>query len=348
MKTILKYNLSLALVFILLLPALSQVELNKKVKKKYQVKNDHVLSIKNKFGQVRIKNWEESTFKIDVEVIAKGRSEASAQKILERIDIDISDNGNYISFSTDINNLNTRNNESFEINYDIMMPAENELLLENSFGDSYVEDRIGESRIKISYGALQAGYFEGSCDLEVSFGDANIDGIDRGDLEIKYSDVSIVEAGNLEISHQFSDLEIESMVNCELESKYGDVEIGKIETIDADVQFSGFSIGTLYKSLIMKASYVSDFEIDAVKPTFELIDINGKFGAYELNFDGDFNGTLEAEFEFADMNAYNLDIDYSFKEKDGQKRRYKGTIGEGGNSKIIVDSSYGDLRIRKR
>lgn len=350
LNQILKYNLLiLSMLTATVAWSKDQTEKKRVIEKSYDVGPKTLLEIQNKFGRIEINSWEKSEFSIRIEIIGKSRSEERAQRIIDGIDVDISEGSEQISFQTAIAKTKNRDNDGFEINYKISMPEINPLEIRNSFGDVLMGNRGGDLDINVSYGSMRVGDIAGSTDLKLSFGSGEINSIQDGDLTIKYSDFNIESATELELNQGFSDVEIGEVQDLDLESKYGDVEIEKAGSIDADIHFSGFEIEELTGKLEMEASYLGDFRIRRLAKTFTLVDIEGKFGSYEIGLEPGLNANLEAEFSFADLKSYSdLDIDFHYRVKESNKSIYKGKIGNGDENKLIrIDSSYGNLRLKE-
>ncbi len=325
-----------------------QLEKKRVVEKSYNVSTTTSLRIENKFGKIEINSWDKNEFAIKVEIIGRGRTDERAQRILDQIEIDIDEGSSEISFETSIDRMKNRNNEGFEVNYTISMPESNPLEIKNSFGDVLMGNRGGDLDINVAYGSMRVGDVAGRTDLKLSFGSGDINNIVDGDLTVKYSEFNLESSDNLELNQGFSDIEIGQVNDLELESKYGDVEIEEANIIDADIHFSGFEIEELNGKLEMEASYVGDFRIRKLAKTFTLVDIEGKFGSYEIGLESGMNANIEAEFSFADLKAYSdLDIDFHYRVKESNKSFYRGIIGSGDDSKMIrIDSSYGNLRLK--
>ena len=156
------------------------------------------------------------------------------------------------------------------------------------------------------------------------------------------------EAKVLDLTNGFSDIEIGEVDDLELESKYGKVEIEKANVIDANAHFSGLEIEELTGSLELDCSYLGDFRIDRLEASFTLVDIDGKFGSYEIGLAEDVNADINAEFSFADLKySSDVNVDFNYRVKESNKSTYKGKIGDGNPNKMIrIDSSYGNLRLK--
>ena len=345
----LKYNIIMILLILAhSLSATKDSEVSRSISKNYKVNVSTELDIHSSFGKVHINNWDKNEFDIQIEIIVRSSNEDKAQRIMDRIEIEISESGRSKSFRTDINNINTRNNESFEVNYTVYMPKENPLRVKNSFGDVYVDDRAGEAELEVAYGALKAESLSDDSFVKVSFGSADIKSMEKGKMEIKYSDAELGYLGTVDFTQGFSDVEIEEGDYLEMESKYGSMEIGKVQTLDVDAEFCKFEIGELTGSLDMEAKYVSGFTIEKVAKTFESIFIEGKFGSYELYLEDGISANFRGKFEFSDLRTSGVDINYSYRVKDSNESEYRGIIGDKSTRNTIdIDSSYGDCTIRR-
>ncbi|MEQ8472267.1 MAG: hypothetical protein RIC35_13830 [Marinoscillum sp.] len=322
-------------------------EKRKEIEKSFPVTASTELEITNQFGEVHVDTWEKNEVKVKIEIIANGKSDDRAQKLLDRISIDIRE-GNIISFDTRISgNTNTKGEESFEINYQISYPSRNKLSVDNQFGDTYIGGRSGPTDLEVSYGNLKTADFTGFVNLELSFSKGNVGNLKNAEVEVKYSGLDIESAEELEMEQQFSDIRIKQVRKLDLESKYGDVKIGEVSVLKVDAEFSGFGIEKLNDKLFMEASYVSNFKIEDLNRDFSKVEIYGKFSTYTIELQDGTNAELEATFSFANMSSSNNQVDVYYKVKDDNRSEYKAKIGGGDpNRKIIVKSSYGDLKIR--
>ncbi len=113
------------------------------------------------------------------------------------------------------------------------------------------------------------------------------------------------------------------------------------------MQFSGFKIERLLKSLYMEANYVSEFEIKSLSKDFTKVSFFGKFSTINIRLEEGLKADLEAEFSFSNMNSSISNMETYYRVKEDHRSEYKARIGGGDpNKKIIVKSSYGDLRLR--
>lgn len=344
----LKYNLTLLfLAFAFIALSKGQDQKKKYIEKSYQVNASTLLKIDNKFGTVEVNSWDKSEFSIKVEIIGKGRNEERAQRILDAINIDINEGSTEIEFQTEIAKSKSKNEEGFEINYTIYMPENNPLDIKNSFGDVTMGNRGADLDLRVSYGSMKVGDVAGNSNIKLSFGSGSVGDIQDGDIIVKYSKMDIDSGTKMKIEQGFSDLEIEEVDDLELESKYGGVEIEKANNVEAEAHFSGFEIEELTGSLELDCSYLGNFSIDRLAKSFTLVDIDGKFGSYDIGLEPGLKANINAEFSFADLRlSSEVDASFNYQVKESNRATYKGKIGGGDPDKWIrIDSGYGNLRL---
>jgi len=346
MKRLLKYNLFALLLVATLSEISAQVELYKRIEQEFKVDAGKLLDIKSSFGKIHVNNWDKNEFKVVIDIRAESSTDARAQKLLDRIDINITENNNSVIFQTILDGSNSKGSEEFEVVYTVNMPTINPLKIKHSFGDVFLDNRQGLTQTDVSYGALKAKMLPENTSVKISFGSADINEIISGDLNSGYSKIYIDKSGILDVEQQFSQLEIMSIDKLTIESKYGDIKLGNVGTINAEVQFSGFTIEKLNESIVMNSKYVSGFEINSLSSKFSLVDLNGDFGSFKIRLENNVKANFEGYFSFADLKNSGVDIDFNYSVKENNKSEYKGKINGGDPSKIIrVKSSYGDCRL---
>ncbi|MGK7396315.1 MAG: hypothetical protein ACNS62_17180 [Candidatus Cyclobacteriaceae bacterium M3_2C_046] len=325
-------------------------ERQKEISRSYQVNKNTRLSINNKFGKVHINVWDKNQIDMKVTVVVERRSEAEAQRILEQIEIKIDDDnaGDQIEYRTEVGKINNSKGESFEINYEVSMPAGNPLEVKNSFGDFYLDNFKGPAELDISYGNMKVDNLDGPSEVKLSFGKglSSIAHMRMGEVTVKYSDLSLGSIDDGEIDNQFGNIKISKAGNIELDSKYGDIEIGEIDNLEGDIGYSGFMIVQLNQSALIDAAYGKNMSINNVAPGFQRLEIETKFSGFDVYFAPGVNASLEASLEFGNLKYEESLIKMQHIDKNSTSSEYRGQIGTGTNlSTVIIDSSYGNVRL---
>ncbi len=176
------------------------VEKKKTYSKSYALDANDKVNINNQFGEVKIVTWNKNEVKVDVSITAKASTDERAQAILDNISIADNKNGDEVSFKTTIGKQQWNNkehqgkkneNQGMEINYEVSMPANGALVLDNQFGKSFVPDMSGPLEITQKFGDLVAGNLANVKELHVEFGSAVVESISNCKVTIKFSKAEI-------------------------------------------------------------------------------------------------------------------------------------------------------------
>jgi len=294
----------------------------------YTVTPNDQLSIKNRFGQVKINTWEKSEIKIDVTIKAWARNETEAREILDRIDVDDKKREGGIFYETKIEKkFKKSKNAGFEINYEVNMPQYTPLNLENRFGPIYLADHSGDLSLLSAYGSLNAKKISGkNTNIQINYGQASIDEIKNGSVKTSYCNfVEIGKAGDLTVDDRNGKLEIESATNLVVKSAY-----------------SHFSLDQLEKSLSLESKFGSA-EIDEVSNDMEKILVDISYGSLEIDTRNVDNFNFDISVSFGSFDSGFSDVVFSSKSEGYTNKRYEGKKGNGGNRSIKVNSSYGSV-----
>ena len=346
-KQLYRYS-SISLVFILLFSFSTAFaeEYEKSIKKSYEVNKNANLILKNKFGEIRCEIWDKNIIAIDVQIIVEARNEQKAQDIFDKIDIKFSGEKSFVEAITHMESLKNYTQE-FSINYKVSFPETINLDLVNKFGDTYLPDIYGPSKISISYGDLFAeGLLNENNNLKVAYGNANIDKIKKADIEFSYSEISIDEIEIAEIDSKFSDLSIDKISKLDLVTQYDDIEIDRLDLVIVDSQFSDIEIGKTTQLAEIDIQY-GECSIESLDNGFDKLNIISSFSDVKIGIENNACFSISAKLKFGDLrfpeNQSNI---WKFIERPTSKE-IEGVVGSEKNpsSSIVIDSKNGDVKL---
>jgi hypothetical protein len=317
-------------------------EYSKKYHEQYQVNSDVILDVSNKYGFVKIVTGESNEITIDVVVTVEGKNQEKAQKLLDKIDITISGDASLVTAITSL-----EKNSQFKelsIDYTITMPVSGNVDVVNKFGNVYLNEINGNSKIYVGYGSLDIGSLNSQTnDVTVKFGSGKIKYAHYLDCVTRYSDMRISRAKLLNLDAQYGDVKVGEVGRMDLKCQYGDVGLGTIVELTADVQFGDLDVEGIISQFTLDSQY-GDTEVDFISKDFDAISVNSSFGDVELGFQSGSNFTLEGKASFGDISIPTG----TTKEVDGGggSDTYYGKMFEGSTpSTVKVKMSYGDLDI---
>src|SRR6186997_514156 len=152
----------------------------------------NTLNIDNQFGTVKIVTWDKNEIKVDIHIETSSTQKELADKTFEKIDVTDKQEGKDINFKTIMNkggkdeNTSCKNcSNTMSIDYDIHIPSNNALNIENSFGSIVIPDYTGPVSLSNKYGSLKAGKLSKPEKVWVEFGSADLKSIGNIDLTFK-------------------------------------------------------------------------------------------------------------------------------------------------------------------
>jgi len=346
---ILSYKIPALLVLgiLLFVTQLFAQEDTRRISKSFNIKADTKIEINNKYGNVIINRWNKNVLELKVKIEAKGKTSSKTQKILDEIEIDISDriSSGKLSIETEIGEI--RGNSSFSIHYEISMPDTNPLQLSNSFGNIYMGSYKGTLEVEVKYGQFQAEDLD-NANVRIDFSNARceIETLKSGRLDLRYSKMMIEDMGDVEITSQFSDLEIENAGAVKLDGRYGKFKIENIRSLHGDIQFAGLDIERLEESIILKTRHGNGINLEQVSNNFTEIDIDGQFSSIDITMESGATARLNFDLQFGNLKVHGEGINFNKVIKDHNKSEYEGYLGNSNaTSSIRVRTKHGNIRL---
>jgi uncharacterized lipoprotein YehR (DUF1307 family) len=147
MKTLIKsIFIIVALQLVWNLEGYGQEEFVKKEQKTFPVVEGNQLKIDNKYGDIEIRDWNESNVTIDAKIVIRDVSKQKADEMFKYFSIDISKEDGVISISTRYDDeffkLTDKHladdDKKFEVKYLIMLPSWLKVEAVNKYGDVFI------------------------------------------------------------------------------------------------------------------------------------------------------------------------------------------------------------------
>jgi hypothetical protein len=348
------------LLFIALLSVsltLSAEEVKKEFHKEYTPGSNTTLEINNRYGDVVVESWDKNLIVIDVKVTVDLPNKEKAEKLLNYIDVQFTENQDLILARTVIDDKFSftgwgGESKKFSIDYNVKMPSKTALTLANRYGNTKINELTGLVNLDVKYGNLTAGKLTRGNEkpwnsLILAYGKGTIEETGWLNLNIRYT-------GNLEISKstailldsKYSKLILGETSSVLGESKYDNIRIGNIKNLDLDNGYSDVNIGTLATKLRYEGSYGS-FAIESIPSEFESIDVEAHYMGVKLGIAENASYELDGHVRYGSL-KYNED-NFKFNRRivENNSTEIAGVIGknESPKSKVKVEASYGSVRL---
>ena len=310
---------------------------------KYDVDKGASLVIQNKFGDIKCQAWDENSVAVVVSVEVDASSQEKANKVFEKISIDLTGNRLKVEGKTTVGNIN---NANFSVNYEIRMPRWIVIDLNNQFGDIYLDETDGLVKINLEYGAMETNTLNGPAELNIKFSDVEAGFIKDGNLNIEYSEWDMKGGEMLKLRSRFSEIEIEKIEKLNLDSQYDDVIIGSAGQVIAISRFTDLNFEKIIGDFDFDIEY-GELSANNISAGFKLGKVRNTFAETTLTFDPKASMNINAELEFGDLSYPKANASMNEETLGYTTHVYKGRIGasSGTFSQLTIVSKNADVNI---
>jgi len=317
--------------------------------------------ISNKYGTIHITNGRNDSISVKAEVIASSSNLQRMRKMLESVNVNMVQAGNSIRVNTDFGtsvgflfedfkNLTNKfiNYENrLQVNYYITMPAETDLIIGNMYGDVYLEDVNARLTLRHSNGSIQAGMIKNASEINLTFVNGSVGGIESGSITASFSEINIGHIGDVLVAGRSSKIEIESAGALDLNSRRDRIVIGKTESMKIDSYFSTISAEEVSADISIKSTYGS-ITLPLISRSFGSLMATSQFTELYFGFEKGTTAAIDIKAASAQLflpaTDAKLETQVISAEKD--ESVVFGTIGSGSaRPSVKIDVTRGSLRI---
>ena len=344
-------------------------EFTKTVVKEFDITRDGTVGVANKYGSIDVRTWDASRVKIEVTIKADARNQETANEVFNRISVTFDNSPSVVRAKTEIESTAGwkswfnwgSDDDRFEINYVVHLPATVVLELENKYGDIYVADMQNRAMVTLKYGDMKLGNIAGNANITMGYADGTIQSTKDLTLNLSYSDLFMGKAGNVSFTGKYSDLSGETFGDVNATTGYVDVKVKKIgrltntgkyddfviddlASLSVTSKYSSFNVANLREYGRLEMSYGS-VNIDHVYPGFSSIEINSSYTDVAIDVDDSATFTLDATTRYCGVKHSGMEIYYDIdKSAERVVKGYRGS--RDASSRIIAVMNYGGLSVR--
>lgn len=286
-----------------------QYEKSRTLTKAFPATAETSLQIINKYGNVHILPWEEDSIRFEINIKVESSKQSKVEKTYDAIDIEFSESSYYVIAQTifgnqknafwadvtDFTNSMLKGGNNAQIDYTVYIPSDNELTIENKFGNIYMTDHSGKVVITISNGDVRGGKFN-VLELEHGFGNVVIDSIDRGTLNLAYTELKLNYCKDLRITSKSSKPVIKSFGTLRLNSKRDTYFFEKAGLINGESSFSYLTVEELKGDIILNTNY-GNLNIDSFGRNFSMMNLAARYTDVSILCDQGFKYYLEVYYD---------------------------------------------------
>lgn len=341
-------------------------EFTRTISEEFEIKSGGTVDISNKYGSIDIKTTNDNTVSIVVKVVVEAKDEDRAREIMSKIDIAINNSSTKVEALTKLNFSNSRNwrkkNESYKINYTVMMPMDVDLELYNKYGDISVTSITGDADIELHYGngymqdigedlelelsyvsSFETGNIGGDLDLDASYSHVTAGDIGGdGDIESKYSHISLETISDLSIDSKYDKYKINTADEIDVDGKYDDFKIENCGFFEIDTKYTGVNIENLSRGGDFYTGY-GRVIIKHLHQDFKQLEIESEYTGYGIGLQGGAKISLAAKYTDVDMPS---DTEISYRDRDGSSLSLKAHYKDPNAGSLTAEMRYGGLKLR--
>lgn len=317
----------------------------KKISKAYIVNSNAGLSVDNQFGSIYVTTWDEDKTQIEVLIKVSGNNEDKVNKRLETIDVDIEATKSLVSAKTRIGNM-SGNNLSMEINYTIKIPKKGGIDLDNQYGSIITGKIYGKADIDVQYGDLnidELNHEANSIEMQYS-GSAKINYIKNGNVDAQYSGFNLGKAGSLIVKSQYTGVTIGEVGEISYKTEYGDVKIGKAGSVTGAGDYSAMRFGHISSQLNVTANY-GDIQVGGLGSGVKHAAINATYTNVVISYSEGTPFDFEFNLEYGNLRGAS-GFKFTERSEKDNKAHYKGYYIKPGVNRIYIKNEYGDINLK--
>ena len=344
-------------------------DFTKNIKRQFDITADGTTALANKYGKVEVKTWDQNQVKIDVSIIVRASSESKAQEVFDRIEVNFSNGADYVSAETQIAphrsswwDWGTKNSD-FSIEYEVYLPATNNLKIANKYGDVLVEAIKGKVDLNVKYGNFRMAEIDNHVTAVLAYGNGNAVRTKDLEMDLSYAKFRVKEVQDMKVTSKYSKIAIEEGQDIVATSKYDTYDIGtlrefrntgKYDNIEIDnanevfinSKYTDIYIQNLNEILNLDLGYGA-VSIENVKSGFSQVNMLGRYTDFRLNIDSGASYNMDATAEYAGI-RYPNDLIITYEKDKGSYHEVRGHKGNENQASIIkARLDYGGLRVRQ-
>ena len=159
-----------------------------------------------------------------------------------------------------------------------------DVVLQNKFGDIYMDDLSGQVDIKLSNGVLKANRLEGNSSIALSFANGMIKSLGSATMKLSYSDLVLSEVNQLDLNSKSSKLNVDKVNVLKINSRRDKLYFKEVEYFYGKSNFTQVWVYDFIRECDVYMKY-GKLTIEHVQPDFTKIYVESDYTDITLYFD---------------------------------------------------------------
>jgi len=272
-------------------------ENSRSVREAYRISPNAEVQVVNKYGDIHLIPWEKDSVVFEIELDVTSNKQSKVDKIFDYIDFDFKSTAYYVIAQTvfegqdniwsemaDVASTIFSPGTSTRIDYTVYFPSNNDIKIENKFGNIYTTDHTGKADISLSNGDMKGHTFSGPTKLKVEFGNVNINKIVNGNISLGYAELNLEEAGEISFESRSSKIYITACDKLHMDSKRDRFYIKSARELSGDAFFSYLNLDKVLSKINLKTNY-GEVKVLGISDGFSSMDFNAQYTDINIYID---------------------------------------------------------------
>ena len=228
----------------------AQHKLQKEIRKTYAFSDTNKLYLENSYGNIFLTGCDKNKIELVVHIEAEGRNKDKAQKLLDRVTTDITNNDAEVKIISQIEKkkggllgryigkIGVFKNEKATINYTIYLPKKTLVEAYNKYGDITISDWQGTLKTAIEHGNLRISSAVRNAEISVKHAKLNAVDLHTSTVIANDGTLEIHNAKNLKIDSGGSEMTLNNIQNLQLNSNKDKIDIINVHGISGTLKYS--------------------------------------------------------------------------------------------------------------
>lgn len=273
---------------LLLIGAFAQVRQERDYKKSFSLPKNAKVEIISKYGEIIVQTWDLDSIKFEVLVKAEGRNSSVVRKSMDRVNIRFRTVGSIVSAVTEVSSGNgvfgnllsevegvVGPNNKLQVDYQVWLPENVDLSVENKYGDVYLSDLTGKVDLNVSHGDIKGNRIDQTMNLKHSFGKASFEKVNDATVTLRGSELQMTEAAKLSFESGSSEITIGKADRVQLNSRNDKIRFAEVTDLICEGSFTDLVAEYIGGSARLDFSY-GDIYLSRINRDFNSVDITGK------------------------------------------------------------------------
>ena len=270
--------------------ATAQVRMEKDYNESFELAPENKVEITNKYGEVIVRVWNENRVKISVRVTAEGKNQEVVNKTMSRVNIalrkvgqtviadtEIQSNNSGISFLNEVEDYSKSlfGKQKLTINYEVWMPENIDLSVNNKYGDVYLASLSANVGITLAHGDLKGNKINGRLEMDHSYGKSTFDYINRGRINMRGAEITVEEGSSFSFQSSSSTIRLYNVHYAKIDSRNDKIYATNIGELVGMGRFSDVRAERVIKNVDLNFSF-GEIDLSQIDQKFKNINLIGK------------------------------------------------------------------------